>query len=49
MVFVVNQLNVFKSMFLKSIQDPLWNRLGARKGEMIDMINNGNGQVRLDF
>ena len=23
--------------------------MGARKGEMIDMINNGNGQVRLIF
>ncbi|WP_430788732.1 translational GTPase TypA [Virgibacillus flavescens] len=23
--------------------------LGARKGEMIDMINHGNGQVRIDF
>ncbi|ASN07137.1 translational GTPase TypA [Virgibacillus necropolis] len=23
--------------------------LGARKGEMIDMVNHGNGQVRIDF
>ena len=23
--------------------------LGARKGEMIDMVNNGNGQVRLIY
>ena len=23
--------------------------MGARKGEMLDMINNGNGQVRLNF
>ena len=36
-------------MFLKSIQDLLWSRLDARKGEMLDMINNGSGQVRLIF
>src|SRR5690606_37887015 len=23
--------------------------LGARKGEMLDMVNSGNGQVRLEF
>ena len=23
--------------------------MGARKGEMIDMVNNGNGQVRLNI
>ncbi|KZN94628.1 translational GTPase TypA [Aeribacillus pallidus] len=28
---------------------PVMESLGARKGEMVDMINNGNGQVRLIF
>jgi GTP-binding protein len=28
---------------------PVMESLGARKGEMIDMINQGNGQVRLEF
>ncbi|GAA0466795.1 translational GTPase TypA [Alkalibacillus silvisoli] len=28
---------------------PVMESLGARKGEMLDMINHGNGQVRLEF
>jgi GTP-binding protein len=28
---------------------PVMESLGARKGEMLDMVNQGNGQVRLEF
>ncbi|MDQ0158092.1 translational GTPase TypA [Alkalibacillus salilacus] len=28
---------------------PVMESLGARKGEMVDMINQGNGQVRIEF
>jgi len=28
---------------------PVMESLGARKGEMLDMVNHGNGQVRLEF
>ncbi|MFD2760086.1 translational GTPase TypA [Lentibacillus juripiscarius] len=28
---------------------PVMEALGARKGEMLDMVNQGNGQVRLEF
>ncbi|MCG1027324.1 translational GTPase TypA [Virgibacillus halodenitrificans] len=28
---------------------PIMESLGARKGEMLDMVNQGNGQVRLEF
>ncbi|OEH93900.1 translational GTPase TypA [Bacillus solimangrovi] len=28
---------------------PVMESLGARKGEMVNMVNNGNGQVRLEF
>ncbi|MFC4402062.1 translational GTPase TypA [Gracilibacillus xinjiangensis] len=28
---------------------PVMESLGARKGEMIDMVNHGNGQVRMEF
>ncbi|UJL47001.1 translational GTPase TypA [Virgibacillus sp. NKC19-16] len=30
-------------------QGPVMESLGYRKGEMLDMINDGNGQVRLEF
>ena len=39
---------MFKSIFLKSILGGVIESLGQRKGEMLDMVNNGNGQVRLD-
>ncbi len=40
---------VYKSMHQKNTLVLLWNLWGLRKGEMLDMVNNGNGQVRLTF
>ena len=45
----VSPLNVYKLMYQKNILVLLWNHLVQRKGEMVDMINYGNGQVRLEF
>ena len=36
-------------MYQKIALVQLWNQWVTRKGEMLDMVNNGNGQVRLIF